>query len=495
MPDWLVMRAARRPDEPAIRARSAAWSRAQLLEAADALATALVAEGVKPGDRIASVLADDAPAVVLIHAARRLGAVLVPLNRRAAAAELSDQLKTARAGILVHDGADGELAAEAAGATVERHRIEALLAGAPCAVPPPLRAEVDLDAPAVIIFTSGTTGRPKGAVLTHGNLAASAHAWANVLGPRATDRWLACLPLFHVAGLAIVTRAARWGVELQVADHFDAVEVAAALEDGISHVSLVPAQLEQLLAARDGRPVPTTLRAILLGGGPISMTLLARARDAGYRVLTTYGMTETASGIAVGGADAATLADPTAGRALPLTEIRIAPDDIPVDIPADAPDGSGTILVRGPTVFAGYVDDPTATAEVLRDGWLHTGDIGTIDSAGLLRVADRRDDLIISGGENVYPAEVEAALVAHPDVAEAAVVGLPDARWGAVPVAAVVMGSTATATDDELARHCRERLAGFKVPVRFHRLDALPRNGLGKVRRHDLRDAFGGEAR
>ncbi len=486
MPDWLAMRAARRPDEPAIRTRSVRWSRAQLLEAADALATALVAEGVGPGDRIASVLADDAPAVVLIHAVRRLGAVLVPLSRRAAAVELSGQLKTARAGILVHDGADAELAVEAAGARVERHRIEVLMAGAPCAAPPALRTEVDLDAPAAIIFTSGTTGRPKGAVLTHGNLAASAHAWANVLGPRATDRWLACLPLFHVAGLAIVTRAARWGVELQVADRFDAVEVAAALEDGISHVSLVPAQLEQLLAARDGRPAPSTLRAILLGGGPIPATLLTHARDAGYRVLTTYGMTETASGIAVGGADAVTLADPTAGRVLPPTEIRIAL--------ADSPDGSGEILVRGPTVFAGYVDDATATAEVLRDGWLNTGDIGTVDSAGLLRVADRRDDLIISGGENVYPAEVEAALVAHPDVVEAAVVGRPDARWGAVPVAAVVMEATATATDDELAHYCREHLAGFKVPLRFHRLDGLPRNGLGKVRRRDLRDALEGEA-
>jgi O-succinylbenzoic acid--CoA ligase len=482
-PDWLAMRAARLPDEPAIRTLSVAWSRAQLLEASDGLAAALAGADAEPQGCVASLLSDGAPAVVLINAARRLGMVLVPLNRRAAAAELRQQLDAAEVEMLIYDGANAELAAECATPSVALHRVETLMAGSPCAARPFLHDEVDLDAPAVIVFTSGTTGRPKGAVLTNGNLAASAHAWAEVLRPRPTDRWLACLPLFHVAGLAIVTRSARWGVELQVTEGFDADEVSAALDDGVSHLSLVPLQLEEVLAVRRGRAAPESLRAILLGGGPIPPALLERARDAGYPVLTTYGMTETASGIAVGGADADTLANPTAGRSLPRAEVRI--DD------PDAADGSGEILVRGPMVFAGYVNAPDATLERLRDGWFRTGDIGSIDSDGLLRITDRRDDLFISGGENVYPAEVEAALLAHPAVADVVVFAQPDARWGSVPVAAVVLLDDAATADCELDRHCREHLAAYKVPQRYIRVVELPRDSLGKISRSDLRARLG----
>ncbi len=476
-PDWLAMRAARVPDEPAIRTSSVAWSRAQLLEASDGLAAALADAGVEPQGRVASLLSDGAPAIVLINAARRLGIVLVPLNRRAAAVELRQQLEAAEVGVLIYDGANAELAAECATPAVALHPVEALMAGSPCTARPFLHDEVDLDAPAVIVFTSGTTGRPKGAVRTNGNLAASAHAWAEVLRPRPTDRWLACLPLFPVAGLAIVTRSARWGVELQVTQGFDADEVSAALDDGVSHLSLVPVQLEDVLAVRSGRPAPESLRAILLGGGPIPPALLERAREAGYRVLTTYGMTETASGIAVGGADADTLADPAAGRPLPRAEVRI-------DDPHPA-DGRGEILVRGPMVFAGYVNAPGATLERLRDGWFRTGDIGSIDPDGRLRITDRRDDLFISGGENVYPAQVEAVLLDHPAVADVIVFAEVEARWGSVPVAAVVLLDDATA-DSALDRPCRERLAAYKVPRRYIRVVELPRDSLGKIRRREL---------
>ncbi len=215
-PDALVMRAARRPGEPAVRGASVAWSRVQLREAADSLAAALAAEGMGRTSRVAMLLADDVPAVVLIEAVRRLGAVLVPLNRRAAVAELRHQLGIAGAAALIHDRAHAELAHDSAPDGLSRHLIEALLVAAPCAKPPALHDEIDLGAPAAILFTSGTSGRPKGVILTHGNLAASAHAWSAVLRPRRSDRWLACLPLFHVSGLAIVTRAARWGAELEI---------------------------------------------------------------------------------------------------------------------------------------------------------------------------------------------------------------------------------------------------------------------------------------
>ncbi len=210
----------------------------------------------------------------------------------------------------------------------------------------------------------------------------------------------------------------------------------------MSHVSLVPLQLAELLEVRRGLALPRTLRALLLGGGPIPHDLLRQARDGGYPVLTTYGMTETGSGVVVGGAEQTTRRDPTAGRALPGVRLGIVPDG--------AGDGGGEILVRGEMVFAGYLDDPATTAETLRDGWLHTGDIGTLDADGLLRVMDRRDDLIVSGGENITPAEVEAALAEHPAVVDVAVVGLPHERWGAVPVAAVVLSPLIATSDEEL---------------------------------------------
>ncbi len=483
-PDPLVMRAARRPDEPAIRGGSVIWpvrwSRAQLLDAADTLARALASEGVVAGEHVASLLADDLPAVVLIEAVRRLGAVLVPLNRRAAAAELREQLEVAVAGVVIHDREHTALAKASTADGTRPLGVEALMAARPCATLPHLLDEVDLDAPAVIVFTSGTTARAKGVILTHGNLAASAHAWSAVLRPRPTDRWLLSLPLFHVAGLAIVTRAIRWGAELEILPGFDAIAVGRAIDAGISHLSLVPTQLSALLDARAGQRAPDSLRAMLLGGGSIPAGQLTRARAHGYRVLTTYGLTETASGIAVGGLHTATQRDAGAVRALPGVELRIEPDG--------AADGSGEILIRGEMVCAGFVADPAGTAQELQDGWLRSGDVGTLDEAGLLRILDRRDGIIISGGENINPAEVEAVLASHPAVIEVAVIGIPDARWGSVPAAVVVLRAGTEVPDDELTLHCRTRLARFKVPARFVRLDVLPRNSLGKVLRRELRE-------
>jgi len=341
---------------------------------------------------------------------------------------------------------------------------------------------------ATIIFTSGTSGRPRGALLSHGNHVASADAWAAVLRPGPHDRWLACLPLFHVAGLAIVVRAGRWGVPLEVMDRFEAHGVVSRIEAGISHLSLVPTQLEQLMVVLEGRNVPHTLRAILLGGGPIAARSLRRARDAGLPVLTTYGLTETSSGVAVGGADADSLADPSALRPLPGVDIRIG-ESAGQDGRTDE-DGIGPILVRGPMVFEGYVDDRDATVDQRADGWLRSGALGRLDAAGLLHVADRREDLIVSGGENVYPAEVEAVILEHPAVMEAAVVGRPDPTWGSVPLAAIVLAPGAAIGDATLERHCRERLAGFKVPVRWFRRASLPRNEAGKLLRRELREAL-----
>ncbi len=546
MPDWLLEVARTAPDRPAVVDDAGTrWTFAELVGAAERLALGLDGAGLRAGDRVAALLADGAPFVALVHAVRRLGVVLVPLNRRATATELGQQLAEAGARVLVCDETTAVLAraaADVAGATppdvagatppgggpgtdrrpgrgpivVAVDEIERLGSRPDRPAAARLRAVVDLAAAATIVFTSGTTGRPKGAVLSHANHRASAAAWSAFLGPRQADRWLACLPLYHVGGLAIVDRAARWGVPVLVQRRFDPAAVARTLvEDEVSHLSLVATMLRALLETHEGRPVPTTLRAVLLGGGPTPAPLVLDASGRGWPVVPTYGMTETASGVTALPAGEAALHPGSAGRPLAGVEIaiRVADRDAPRPDPPDvhagpgegvtAPDAPsedarpgrvgaiGEILVRGPVVFAGYDGRPVETAAALAGGWLRTGDLGSIDEAGRLTVVDRRDDLLISGGENVYPAEVEAVLRAHPAVEDAAVVGRPDARWGSVPVAAVVARPGASIDPVELAGFCCSRLAAYKVPVAFRLVAALPRSAGGKLLRREVRTMLG----
>ena len=311
------------------------------------------------------------------------------------------------------------------------------------AVPPGL----DPDA-RTVLFTSGTTGAPKPVALTAANHEASAIASAWNLGVAPDERWLCCLPLWHVGGLAILHRAAIYGTTAVLHDGFDAERVARSLESGeATLVSLVPTMLRRLREA--GLRSWPGLRAALVGGGPIPRELLEWASEAGFPLVPTYGMTETASQVVTG------------DRALPGVELRIAAD--------------GEILIRGPMVAPGALGE---------DGWLHTRDRGELDGDGALRVHGRLDDTIVTGGENVAALEVEETLLAHPAVADAAVAGRPDPEWGEAVTAWVVLA--AEASDAELIAHCRARLAPFKVPKAVHRVAELPRNAAGKVLRGRL---------
>ena len=306
-----------------------------------------------------------------------------------------------------------------------------------------------------VIFTSGTTGEPRPVSLTRGNFEASARASAAVLGVEPDDRWLCCLPVFHVGGLSIFTRSAIHGTTVVAEPAFDADRVRDLLEAGeVTLASLVPTMLARLRDA--GLERAPRVRGILLGGGPIPEELLDWALGAGLPVMPTYGMTETCSQIAT--------ARPgeRLGRVLPGAEVRIADDE--------------EILVRGPMVAA--------------EGWLRTGDRGRLTDDGLLEVAGRIDDVIVTGGENVAAHEVEEALRSHPGVRDAAVLGIDDPEWGRAVTAFVV----ANAGEDELIEHCRALLPGFKAPKRVVLLDELPRTASGKVMRaplesraHDLR--------
>ena len=325
---------------------------------------------------------------------------------------------------------------------------------------------IDLDAIHSIVYTSGTTGRPKGALLTFGNHWWSAVGSALNLGLLPEDRWLAPLPLFHVGGLSILVRSVVYGIPAIVLERFDAAAVNRAIDDErATIVSVVAAMLQRMLAERGDRPYPPWLRCVLLGGGPAPRPLLEECAGRGLPVVQTYGLTEAASQVATLAPEDALRKLGSAGKPLMPTELRI--------------DG-GEILVRGPTVSPGYWNHRTER----EDGWLRTGDLGRLDDEGYLYVLDRREDLIVSGGENVYPAEVEAVLLAHPLVEEAAVVGRADQRWGAVPIAFV--RARGEVSSEELLSFCRARLAGYKVPGAIRLVDALPRNAAGKLLRREL---------
>ncbi|HTS79892.1 MAG TPA: o-succinylbenzoate--CoA ligase [Myxococcaceae bacterium] len=455
--------AARDPDGLALVAGELRWSWSAL-DADVGRRVGALRERVHRGERVA-VLAENHPATVqLLFALRRLGAALVPLNVRLAPTELREQAKRVAPRLILADGPRLDLLPGA-------ERLDAPAAGSPV-TDDASSASADW----ALLFTSGTSGTPKAARLSVGAFDALARASAANLGPRHGDRWLCNLPLFHVGGLAMAVRCAHDGATLVLHPRFDADAVVSTVRDeGITHLSLVARTLQQCLDAGLARG---RLRGILVGGGPVPPALVERARAAGFPVLLTYGLTEACSQVTTERPAAAD--GRTAGHPLPGLELRVLG---PAGQPLAAGE-EGTIAVRGATLMQGYLGDGAATAEALREGWLLTGDIGRLDAAGRLTVLARRTDLILSGGENVYPAEVEAVLAAHPGVAEVAVVGRPDPAWGQVPVAVVV--PRAAGAVEDLRHWARARLAAFKVPADVVPARALPRTAAGKVDRAAL---------
>ena len=319
-------------------------------------------------------------------------------------------------------------------------------------------------------------------MLTYGNHLANASGFYRRLGARPGDCWLLSLPLYHVGGLAILLRAVLFGGTVVFAGPFDEARYLRLMcEHRISHVSVVAAMLERLYAAAGRDDAFESLRYVLLGGGPAPEALLEASLARGVPVSPTYGLTECASQVATLAPGLLARHRGSVGTAIPGVTIRIAREDGGV---ADA-DEAGEICVAGAVVTAGYWDRPDETARALRDGWLHTGDRGRMDTAGALTVLARESDLIISGGENIYPAEVERVLLAHPDVLDVAVLGAPDERWGAVPVALAVRRPGSAIDEAALLDHCRALLARYKTPRSIRFVESLPRTDLGKLRRRD----------
>ncbi len=481
---------------------------AELAAAARETDGRLAAIGIEPGDLVAILAPPSVEGIVLIHAMLARGVVMLPLNARLAETEQRDAITSTSARYVVVPRAD------ARGPESGGHR---LVAGLGCGLLAMAAADatiaVDLDiaiessllldeiaherrgerideGAALVLQTSGTGGRPKGAVLGFDNLIASARASAALLGSEEKDRWLLCMPIFHIGGLSILIRCALIGACVVLHDRFDVGKVVHALEgERITHVSFVATMLARIIEARGTARAPASLSVVLLGGGPAGASLLERARTLGYPVAPTYGLTEAASQVATRPPDREVLRedDLASGlEVLPGVEIRI------VDSNRDRVESGveGEIEVRGPIVMRGYLEDEKATREAIRAGWLSTGDIGCLDARGGLRVFDRRADLIVSGGENVYPAELESILLEAEGVEDVGVFGIPDREFGARPVAVVVLREGVPFDPDMLSDFCRARMARYKRPVEFQAVGELPRTATGKLRRRVLRERW-----
>jgi len=446
--------------------------------------TILSHAALEPEDRVAILMRRPVPFALTMLALMRMRVVSVPLNTRLTAGELAWQVKNADCRLVIWESETQALTSA----------IDARVFELPTITVHDRRTRFDdwgtmrFNDDFAIIHTSGTTGKPKAATLTAGNIWHSALGAALMLATQPNERWLCVLPLYHVGGLSIILRSLihHTAIEFGPTAPFNVQETNRVLSaNPITLVSLVPTMLQRLLDAKT-RTWNPQLRLILLGGEAPSTELLTRCQAENLPVATCYGLTETASQVATALPDLVYQKPGTVGKAKMTAQLRII-DEQGSDA---APKVPGEVLVRGGSVMRGYYNDPAATAQALRDDWLHTGDIGYLDEDGDLFILQRREDLIVSGGENIYPAEVERVLRSHPLVAEAVVFGRPDAQWGQRVVALVQSVGGASISHDSIGRFLRERLAGYKIPRKIVFVDSVPLTASGKIQRREARRIF-----
>ncbi|MAI78219.1 MAG: 2-succinylbenzoyl-CoA synthetase [Deltaproteobacteria bacterium] len=475
----------------------------ELDDRSNRLANALLDSGAKKGDRVGLLLMNGVEFVECFFGAAKGGFVNVPLNWRLVADELEFILSDSGVSVLVfsHDFAEIVSDLRARGTTSVEQWIQ--VGGAPAdgclayesfrtsASPDPCVTEVDGDDLVFIMYTSGTTGLPKGVMHSHDTVMWMIFTMISTSDMHRQDRYLNSMPLFHVGALAPALGSVHMGGALVIMRAFDPVQSWELIEaEKITSTLMVPAMLQFMLGVLDkAKHDFSSLRWIMSGAAPVPVTLIQAYLDLGVEIQQVYGLTETCGpACLITGADAVRKAGST-GHAFFFTEAKV----VNAQGHEVAPGEAGEVLVAGPHVMVGYWNRPEATAETIVDGWLHTGDVATVDEGGFITIVDRVKDMLISGGENVYPAEIENVLLGHPGVSDAGVIGIPSKKWGESPLA-VLVRSDSELTAQDVMDHCKGKLAPFKVVKAVEFVDEIPRNPSGKILKRELRELFSYDA-
>lgn len=473
MPHWLSKQAKLAPHHTAIEMTDGTYvTFLQLKQKSTTFAYKLAKIGVTKGSRVAILSTNSLDMVITLHALTYLQAVAVMINTKLTKEEITYQLETADVTLLIQTEnlhKEKQLGYKNTYTFTDVHKLEGLQV--------PLADDISLHLPCTMMFTSGTTGKPKAVIHTYGN-----HWWSAIgsmlnLGLHKDDKWLLTLPIFHVGGLSILLKSVIYGMEIFLMEKYDPVILYQTLkEKNITIASLVTLMLRDLINNVKEESVPPSLRCILLGGGAVPAPLLQQVKEKQIPLFQSYGMTETSSQIVTLGEEDSIRKIGSSGKPLFPADIKIAePDE----------NGIGEIIVKGPMVIKGYDKNPKANKKSFEDGWFRSGDLGLIDEEGFLYVVERRTDLIISGGENIYPSEIENVLLEIPTVKEVAVVGKPDETWGQVPVGFIVC-TDESLDESSILDVVKTKLASFKIPKEIYFLSDLPKTASNKIMRHQL---------
>ncbi|MCC3358055.1 o-succinylbenzoate--CoA ligase [Bacillus sp. REN16] len=477
IPNWLKQRAFLTPNRIAIKTEYEEISFLTLHQNVLKKANQLSNAGIQQGDVVSVLMKNSVEMVEIIHALKYIGAVTVLLNIKLTGNELEFQVSDSGTKMLLTEDALIEKANEI---NIKKMLVKDLeqYPEKDCCI----QEYFSLDQADTIMYTSGTTGSPKGVIHTYGN-----HLWSAIgsslnLGLHQDDCWLLAVPMFHISGLSILYRSVIYGIPAVIHEGFDPKKAnAAIINQGVTIMSVVSIMLARMVEELGDETYPDRFRCMLLGGGPAPKPLLENCLTKNIPVFQTYGMTETASQVVTLAPEYSISKLGSAGKPLFPVQIKIEKEGSPA-----IPNEVGEIVVKAPNVTNGYLNRMDATKTSIVDGWLYTGDIGYLDEEGFLFVMDRRSDLIISGGENIYPAELEAVLLAHPSIIEAGVTGVEDDKWGQVPAAFVRIVDGSNASEAEIIEFCYEKLARYKVPKSIHFVDRLPRNASNKLLRRKL---------
>lgn len=473
LPHWLTTRAHLTPHHRALEfVDGTALSFLELHEKSATFARQLAHLGIEQGKRVAILSNNQLDMIIAAHALSYLGAVAVMLNTRLTTSELTYQLNASHACLLL---TTSTLQIEKALHFKDTFTFTEVMRQDQKDIA--FVEEISLDDPYTMMFTSGTTGHPKAVMHTYGNHWWSATASALNLGLHDQDKWLLPLPIFHIGGFSILLKSVIYGIPAFVMEKFASDVFHKVIRDKqITIISLVTLMLNQLIDTLGEEKLPEHVRCLLLGGGSVPEALLQKVKEKELPLFQSYGMTETSSQIVTLSVDDALRKLGSSGKSLFPAQVDIIDQQV---------DGVGEIVVKGPMVMNGYVDNPKANDASFINGWLKTGDLGYLDEEGFLYVVERRSDLIISGGENIYPSEIESKLLTIDGVLDAGVFGRKDDKWGQVPIACIVRNNEQV-TESVIIHQLQRILATYKLPKETFFVNELPRNASNKLMRHQL---------